>query len=618
MSQYKSIYKFDLDDCLDNLAADDLRQMVRWLNIPKPQPTRKADMAKVVKSQLTEQYLRELWQSLDEIDKLAISETLHGTSRVYRANRFIAKYGLMPTISGSSGYRYSLSFPLRFFLYIPDRYHASTLIVPLGLSEILLKFVPAPPEAKLNSMNEIPETVERPVSRYNYGDEKRATKQVKLNLREMEHAACQDVYSVLRLINLGRISVSAKTRKATAASVKRISEELFGGDYFEPEVKKNSWDQVVGPIKAFAWPLLIQAGKFAQLRGSKLELTRAGKSALDASAANTLRHLWGKWLDSKFLDEFSRIDTIKGQTRGKGKRAMSAADERRETIADALCECPVGEWVRFADFSRFMRAEGLEFEITRDEWTLYIADPHYGSLGYQGYHGWPLLQGRYLLCFLFEYASTLGMIDIAFTHPKDAVFDIKDQWGTDELSWVSQYDGLEYFRLTPLGAYCLGMTEDYSRPAALDRTPLTVLPNLRIQAESPLSTAERLTLETFATDESKGVWQLAREKILVALESGHSIDSLRSFLAERDDQPLPETVEGMLRKMEQNAQALKVLGGAVLIECASEQIAAELAAHKHTLKLCQLAGKKHLVVRNQKDKAFRKAVRELGYGLKLP
>jgi len=41
-------------------------------------------------------------------------------------------------------------------------------------------------------------------------------------------------------------------------------------------------------------------------------------------------------------------------------------------------------------------------------WKLYLVDSHYGSLGYDGYHRWEILEGRYTVAVLFEYAGTLG------------------------------------------------------------------------------------------------------------------------------------------------------------------------------------------------------------------
>ena len=56
----------------------------------------------------------------------------------------------------------------------------------------------------------------------------------------------------------------------------------------------------------------------------------------------------------------------------------------------------------------------------------------------------------------------------------------------------------------------------------------------------------------------------------------------------------------------------------LLIECADEEIAAKLGTNKLTSKLCMPAGKKHLVVPIESDKAFRKAVLGLGYGISQP
>ncbi|MBU1752162.1 MAG: hypothetical protein KKA73_31160, partial [Chloroflexi bacterium] len=129
------------------------------------------------------------------------------------------------------------------------------------------------------------------------------------------------------------------------------------------------------------------------------------------------------------------------------------------------------------------QAAGHTFAVARDLWHLYIADPNYGSLGYAGYGEWPLLQGRYLLAFLFEYAATLGLIDVAYIHPSGARPDYHDNWGTDDLDCLSRYDGLLYFRLTGLGAWCLGLTAEYTQcpadePAPLEvRQVLQVLPN---------------------------------------------------------------------------------------------------------------------------------------------
>src|SRR5665811_1996055 len=119
---------------------------------------------------------------------------------------------------------------------------------------------------------------------------------------------------------------------------------------------------------------------------------------------------------------------------------------------------------------RFVRMQrgNLSPTVARNErsiWKLYITDPQYGSLGYAGFHNWTLLEGRYTLAVLFEYAATLGLIDIAYTDPAGAREDFRENWGTDDLDSLSRYDGLHDIRVNALGAYVLGLAE-HMPPAA--------------------------------------------------------------------------------------------------------------------------------------------------------
>ena len=614
MDSIDNSWRPTLAGALQSLTSDVLRAMMKRLSTPKPRPTRKAEMVEAVERRLSGEALRRLWDELDENQKVAVSEVLYSVDGGFNPGRFEAKYGALP--AGWSSHASRRNVVLRLFLHPADRYPDAPLFIPSDLAERLLAFVPPPPEVTLDSLDDLPETVERRLERYLPQGVEPTFDRVELIRREMERAAPRDLLAVLRLIDRGHIAVSAKTRRASAAAVQRIAAVLDGGDFFDPNEKKTkSWEQVPGPVKAFAWPLLVQAAKLAEPHGSKLALTKAGHLALGKPPAETLRRLWERWMKNTLLDEFNRIDEIKGQQRGKGRHAMTAASNRRPAIADALAQCPVGRWVQYDDFARFMLASSFDFSVTRDPWHLYIADPNYGSLGYAGHHDWDILQGRYVLCLLFEYAATLGLIDVAYTDPKGARSDYWDMWGADELEYLSRYDGLEYFRLNSLGAWCLGVASTYepdTRPAC---GALSVFPDLRLHARTGLSPDENLLLDTYANAESDDVWRLDRDKILAAIENGHAADELREYLAVRDEQPLPETVEGLLRNVERNARALRIQGPALLIECTDAEVAARLATDERTTKLCLRAGERHLVVRTKSEGAFRKAVRALGYGM---
>ena len=65
------------------------------------------------------------------------------------------------------------------------------------------------------------------------------------------------------------------------------------------------------------------------------------------------------------------------------------------------------------------------------------------------------MEGRYALCVLFEYAATLGLIDVAYTGPRGARRDYQALWGAGQLSCLSRYDGLAAVRVNELGAAIL-------------------------------------------------------------------------------------------------------------------------------------------------------------------
>jgi hypothetical protein len=45
-----------------------------------------------------------------------------------------------------------------------------------------------------------------------------------------------------------------------------------------------------------------------------------------------------------------------------------------------------------------MQAAGFDFEVTREPWDLYVEEQGHGSLGYEGFHDWLILQGRCAGC----------------------------------------------------------------------------------------------------------------------------------------------------------------------------------------------------------------------------
>ncbi len=590
---------------IEHMNADDLKKLGKHTN--QKVPTRKADIAAVIKRHLDGESLKAVWLGLDDLQRAAVAEVVHSSSTRFLADRFAAKYGHSPDWGAADkyGYRRNPS-PLAFFFYGG--------VMPDDLKARLATFVPKPAAAKVKTLSELPAAHDLPWSRWNpkTRTQEKGTEEVPLAVHQTELTAQRELLSVLRLIDSGKVSVSDKTRRPSAATVKATTNVLEGGDYYPVLPVKSKWDdENAGPIRAFAWPLIVQAGGLAQISGSKLQLTKAGRNALSQPAGETLHRLWSKWIDTTLIDELARIECIKGQA-GKGKRGLTALSSRRDAIAETLAECPAGVWVSTDEFHRFVCASGNDFTVSRNAWDLYICDKQYGSLGYEG--GGQILDERYLLAFLLEYAATLGVIDVALIPPAGARYNYGGLWGTDELVYFSRYDGLMYFRITALGAYCLGVETTY-RPAPVETKPLLrVLPNLEITAiGARLDQGDRIALDTYATQVSDLVWRLDQAKLLAAVDDGRPIDEVREFLTARSSAAIPDTVTRLLDDVAERSTKVHDQGLARLVECADPALAALIANDSRTRKHCMLAGERHLVVPASSEAAFKRTLREVGY-----
>jgi hypothetical protein len=212
--------------------------------------------------------------------------------------------------------------------------------------------------------------------------------------------------TVLQLCAAGKLRCSEKTMRPSSATISIVVSHLAGGDFY-----------LLDPIASFAWPLLVQAGGLANLESGRLQLTAKGRTALRKPPAEVIRALWQRWVAHAVIDEFSRIEEIKGQ---RARNVLSAARPRRQAVAAALAGCPPGEWLDVDTLFATMRRRDMSPTIARNQmalWKLYLVDPQYGSLGYDGFLAWEILEGRCTLAVLFEYAGTLGLLDLDYIHP---------------------------------------------------------------------------------------------------------------------------------------------------------------------------------------------------------
>jgi hypothetical protein len=599
-----------LFDALQTETVDTLKEQAKLISgSEQTKLVRKANLVEFIGQRMTGDHLQALWQRLDALQQAAVTETAHGPNPWFDADRFVVKYGQLPGPILTNRWVYPRKYSLLDLFFFDE-------IMPEDLRRRIKAFTPKPEPVQLSPLSEIPGEA---ALLYEEWDQKTRQKKTYRNMipitcRLTERSGIHDLKAVLRLINAGKLAVSDKTRQPGVAGLKAMNPLLLGGDFYDDSGYGD--DQKIGPFKSFAWPMLMQGGGLATLNGKTLELSKTGQKALGEPPEKTLAQIWQRWLKTTVFDELRRIDCIKGQT-GKGQRGLTAVAKRRAAINQMLKHCPPGQWIAVNDLFRFMRVNGPNFEITRDLENLYVNEPMYGM---DSMHcpDWMLLQARYALCLLFEYAATLGLLDVAYIPPHDARPDYRGWYGISDLPFFSRYDGLLYFRINPLGAYALGLAPGYQPAAPEIVTPeaplIRVLPNLEIAAMgSRLEPADLMMLDRYANKVSDAVWKLDQARLLDALEAGHDLMTLAELLVALSGQPLPETVERLLEDIARRARSVQSKGTVWLIECADPALAALIANDSRTKPFCQTAGDRSLTVPLESETRFRSALRKLGY-----
>ena len=585
-------------------------------------PTRKGELVVRLAQALTDPAeVRRLWEQLTPLQQQVVAEAVHNLGGCYNAEIIEAKYpkasapqnardygGYGFVFGRGTGKKQATAFDL-FFSYSSEVGRC----IPSDLAVLLRSFVPKPAPMEMRSHDEPPTISPGP----------KQDPPPEIMVAETERVVFHDLLATLYLVQQGKVTVSATTRMPNLASLRHLRQRLLMGDYFA----EQEYERAEDAIRPLALIMLVQAAKWAAPAGSggKLELTRNGQALLAGPLeARHIREAWERWLKSDLLDELSRIRAIKGQ-QSKSVRLTKPA-ERREKLQATLRACPPGRWVELDDFFRYMRATNQSPSVERNMPTgLHIGSyPEYGWLGYNHIDYWDVVIGSYLRAVLWEYAATLGLIDIAYTRPEETPHSFGDLYGLDEYDYLSRYDGLLGLRLTNLGAYVAGLTDAYTPPASepsAGPTVLKVLPNLDVVVTdaSKVTPSDRAFLERVGTVQSQDVYRLSREQVLTAVEQGLGLEHVQRFLADKSGVPeaeWPQTVRTFFADLEQRMGALRDGGRVLLLEGDDPYLLTELAHTselRSVVRLGEIDGKTVLLVPEDREAAVRRHLRKLGY-----
>ncbi|MGI9277415.1 MAG: hypothetical protein ACR2PT_21530 [Endozoicomonas sp.] len=589
----------DLQQAIDLETVDTLKKRYFTYFGVKPKQIRKAWLTEALTEGLSDHTLLEPYlQRLSEMETAFIRECAFNYHGWIDRERFKAKYGhgSFPDKPRKNHFYYGheLNDAIDVFFFPNAERYGPEKIPDVLLSS--LRQLMEPPEPDLLKSCELPEPLPELYKTF-----------------EREKLALNELHSMLILLQDKQLKVSEKTGVASLATIKKVANDTH--EYYQDV----TCDGAAGMefIVSYGWLRLLGNSKLSKQSKTTLIPARISpeRGNSNKNSADTIKAIWEQWVSNRVHDEFRRIDNIKGQN-GKGKRYFTNVVTRRQAIITALKECKANAWVHFNDFASYMFISGAGLEITTEPHYLYLYSPEYGEFSEGSWEG---LEMRYLRCFLMEYAATLGLIDVVIIPPEGSSEDEDGGGyydGINEMECLSRYDGLRFFRLTPLGEYALGLTDHYQEEeAASSETMLSIQRQGRIAFDNKPTPWEQRFISLYAEQSGDTVWKLSRKKIMEALQVGGSTDELKRFLLTREDQPfLPEDCENLLKQAEANRDGVKPQGEALIMTCKNQEIAELIVNDKALSKWCQRLGKLQIVIPKSKEKKFRESLNTMGIG----
>jgi hypothetical protein len=514
-----------LNEHLSGLNLEVLKSWLRRVGAGDKTLTRKEQFVRAIEQQLTLK-LSDVVARLSAAERHLLAEAAH-QKRFITGREFTAKYGTDYPLPRPY-YDWNQEVPLLVtFIHLPDRsFDSSPCLVP-SLSEPLRRLLPPPKGVTVKAISAVPRAWPSE-QQYQGGELIRP-----IHTFESERLAPVELARVLRLIQGGKVKVTDATQRPTEATTRLVGETLVApdfdlempADHLRSEMARKFYT-AAGPVRAHAWPVLVQQCGWAKRKGGGLVLTAAGQEILQQFTPEKFRAGVSRFVGNGEFDELNRINHIRGQS-GKAKRYLSDPCLRKYAITEALGTLPVGQWLAFAEATRVVEcASGGWNVLETDRPALCFFEPQFGFITDNTGLG-----RQFLRAFCLESLATLGVLDAAFVYPHRIWPDLKDSLGGD-LPFCSRYDGLLYVRLNPLGAYALGVTEHYELHAETRPKLFRVLPNLDLVLSAGLlNPADRATLELLAAPKSDMVWTLDSERMLTHVETGGRFQELRDFLA---------------------------------------------------------------------------------------
>jgi len=293
----------------------------------------------------------------------------------------------------------------------------------------------------------------------------------------------------------------------------------------------------------------------------------------------------------------------------------------RNALFDLLKSLPISFWVSCENLVKYAQAKDIYLEIIdkiyhRELYFTIRSTTSYGTQIERNYISNETYKDAVIIPFIkgvmFFFAS-FGIVDIAYNFPKNELLQGKDH------PYLSIFDGLQYIRLTKLGAYILGLVKEYEVDLKEEKANIILDEKRLIIHIEGIDKLKRMILEKIAIPLSDNHYRVDYNSFLKECNTRRDIEGKIKLFKEEISSKIPEIWQEFLNEIARKIDPLIYEEKMAVYRLKKDKELISLVARDEVLKECILKAEDYcILIQTDNLGKVKKRLREFGYLIDNP
>jgi len=385
----------------------------------------------------------------------------------------------------------------------------------------------------------------------------------KYRLNVIGESFAVDFCSVINLANSVGLALTKEKQIPSKSAVVKIDNVISNKDFVFKEIGGiDKIRSIESSNRIYGIFMLLLESDLLLAIGDIMNISEEAETFLGLRLEDKCRYLFNNYLKSRRIYELHRIVESDYKAELKGNMA-----ECRNVIVKHLKDCPVGTWVSIGQFVDYIKMMDKSFLKNQVKYISYFSEKYRDYL--EPWVEWEEVEGRFIEVVLQEYLSVLGIVDTIIYESKGGCWDYD----------VRPFFKVEYFRVTPLGAWVLGIIKEYHYEEQVTRSGFTVEDGFQIKVMNELSNqVHKLFFERFASREEYPqycIYKISFGAIVKALDKGITIESIVEYIRSHSYNGIPSELGSLMNKWKRDRDKV-VIKNIMVVQMENSELMDEL------------------------------------------